>query len=67
MYKPRIFYPARLSFIQWRKISKFIDHFLWDKAAEEKELSSPSLMKTPKLQLTADQPSIKQAGNDQAR
>ena len=34
-----------------------------DKMVELKDLSSPSLMKTPKLPLPAEQPSTKQTGN----
>ena len=39
----------------------------WDKMAEQKNLSSPSLTKTPKLQPTTEKPSKKQTGNYQKR
>ena len=35
--------------------------------AEQKDLSSPPLMKTPKSQLTAEQPSTKKTGTYQKR
>lgn len=36
-----------------------------EKMAEQKDLSSPTLMKTPKAQQTAEQPLTKKTGNYQ--